>query len=165
MTSVFLPCVMTNGEKLFFAKSRPKTGLHLIPHLPLLNELWNMYPAWTDTNTSGGKPYAQTEGKYPVRTIQIFGSGQQLSLNMKVFRTSYQQNLPEKLLILMQEKKLRTYISTSSLILLGPISTKYLLRLTLLKNERPAKCSNMNYNAHFIPTKVNSIKTQTTSSA
>lgn len=79
--------------------------------------------------------------KYPGRTIQILGNGQQLSLNMKVFRTSSQQNLPEELLILMHSpgNKIRIYIVISSPILLGPTCNRYLLTLALLKKEKPAK--------------------------
>lgn len=76
--------------------------------------------------------------KYPGRTIQILGNGQQLSLNMKVFRTSSQQNLPEELLILMHGpgNKIK---AISFPTLLGPTCNRYLLTLALLKKEKPAK--------------------------
>lgn len=167
VTSAFLPCVMIKGQKVLFSvKASSSTGLHLSLHLPLWNELWNMYPAWTDpSNTSGGTPYAKTEDKYPVRTIQILGNGQQLSLNKDIFRTSYQQNLPVELLILMHSpgNKMKDLYFLPFYWVLLPINI-YLGWLCLRKKDQ-LKLSNMNYNAHFIPSKVNSIKTQITISS
>lgn len=126
--------------------------------VPLLNEFWNICTAWTTLQRHQKGNFMCD--KYPAWTAQTLAKRQLLRSNKQVFRTFYQENLLVEMLVSVH--RLGNKIMDPFFCFLShpiwPYFQKVSACIRVAYKKPQLKCSNMNYTAHFIPSKVKSIK-------